>query len=243
MKAIVNRIEGAPAEDLYPVPRFDDTPMALDFLASEDLGEVETGIQGLGKSSDIISILLGVAVLRVEREGLWMQADYKSLKEYRAVQAKRLGMPAPSISYCRKVADAWLQYRKILGPLDLAGHVAKLEFFDRAMKLHDSRKLVLEHFKKDTWREFRAFAVPAEEADPLPDVALSISRAGISLDGEELVAFSEDLPEDERGFIGGVLRAAYRARRGECLAHVVAVYDEGEARAVDLFLKKLRAKK
>ena len=36
---------------------------------------------------------------------------------------------------------------------------------------------------------------------------------------------------------------AYRARTGNRLAHVVAVYDEGEARAVDNFLKKHRAGK
>lgn len=34
-----------------------------------------------------------------------------------------------------------------------------------------------------------------------------------------------------------------RAWKGKCLAHVVPVYDAGEARAVDNFLKKLRAQK
>lgn len=34
---------------------------------------------------------------------------------------------------------------------------------------------------------------------------------------------------------------AYRARTGNLLAHVVAVYDAGEARAVENFLKKRRA--
>ena len=58
-----------------------------------------------------------------------------------------------------------------------------------------------------------------------------------------LLAVEEELPAEERDFIAKTLKAAYRARRGDCLAHVVPVYDEGEARAVDNFLKKLRAGK
>jgi len=37
--------------------------------------------------------------------------------------------------------------------------------------------------------------------------------------------------------------AAARAWAGQCIPHVVPVYDEGEARAVDNFLKKYRASK
>jgi len=46
-----------------------------------------------------------------------------------------------------------------------------------------------------------------------------------------------------RKWISGLMERAYNARHGGNLAHVVEVYDEGEARAVDNFLKKLRSKK
>ena len=41
----------------------------------------------------------------------------------------------------------------------------------------------------------------------------------------------------------GGFHARLRAWAGSCLAHVVPCYDEGEARAVDNFLKKHRAGK
>jgi len=53
----------------------------------------------------------------------------------------------------------------------------------------------------------------------------------------------EELPEAERSFIGKLLKAGYKARKGDCIPHVVAVYDDGEARAVDNFLKKHRAER
>jgi type IV secretory pathway TrbF-like protein len=55
-----------------------------------------------------------------------------------------------------------------------------------------------------------------------------------------MLAFEEDLEPEERDFIGKILQAAYRARRGSLVPHVVAVYDQGEARAVDNALKKIR---
>jgi len=63
----------------------------------------------------------------------------------------------------------------------------------------------------------------------------------VALDGRPLMALNDDLPDDERDFLARTIKAAYRARRGDCIAHVIAVYDDGEARAVDNFLKKLRA--
>lgn len=79
--------------------------------------------------------------------------------------------------------------------------------------------------------------------DPLPDVDLTYSRGVIALDGEPVLSYDDELPEAERSFIGKLLKAGYKARRGDCIPHVVAVYDDGEARAVDNFLKKHRAER
>jgi len=105
------------------------------------------------------------------------------------------------------------------------------------------RREVLSHFKRDSLREFVAWIRPRELEAPLPDVDLEVEGDDLLLDGEPSLAFAPGLPASERSFIARTLEAAYRARRGDCLAHVVAVYDRGEAIAVDRFLKELRSKK
>lgn len=98
-------------------------------------------------------------------------------------------------------------------------------------------------FEHDSFREFKAWVRPRLPAPTMPDVELHVQDDEISIDGVPMLAFDEDLDAEERDFIAQGLRDLYRARRGNCLAHVVAVYDPGEARAVENFLKKLRATK
>ena len=135
----------------------------------------------------------------------------------------------------------WLDNIKLLRSVDLTDKSTHLLYFDAALARHDARDVV-QAFKSMSAREFKDYAlgVPKREAD-LPDVSLSVADGEIKLDGTPFLSFEDDIPETERDFIGRLLQKAYRARAGNCVPHVVAVYDDGEARAVDNFLKKLRA--
>lgn len=128
--------------------------------------------------------------------------------------------------------------------LDLTDKSTHLLYLDDALKRYEKQD-VLAAFKSMSSREFKEFALgggATRKAD-LPEVALSISEGEIRLDGTPFLSFEEEIPEEERDFIGKLLQKAYRARAGNLLPHVVAVYGEGEARAVDNFLKKHRAEK
>jgi hypothetical protein len=142
------------------------------------------------------------------------------------------------------MAEAWLANVKMLRGIDLSNKSTHLLYLEDALAAHD-RKDVVKALKAMSSREFKDWATGRKPDKPeeLPEVALSISQGEIALDGTPLLELDEDLPDEERDFIGKLLRAGYRARAGHCLAHVVAVYDEGEAWAVDRFLKDLRASK
>lgn len=135
-----------------------------------------------------------------------------------------------------------MAWRKHLGKKDLSGHASKLRYLDIALERHGDRKLVLERFWRMGRHEFEAWARGPRllSEGGLPDVDCRILDGELLLDGEPVLALEEGLDEGERDFIASTLQAAYRARAGQCLAHVVAVYDQGEARAVDRFLKERR---
>lgn len=226
---------------LYQVPDL-AADLELDFLGAQDLETIEEGIRQIQVTSDILALVQGVAIVKVEQESLWRQAGYDNLRAYRIAQLERLGMPKQTVSRRRAVGGAYLTHRKLLGKTPLVGNVEKLRYLDEALRQHERRD-VLSHFKRDSLREFVAWIRPREIEAPLPDVDLEVEGDDLLLDGEPSLAFAPGLPASERSFIARTLEAAYRARRGDCLAHVVAVYDRGEAIAVDRFLKELRSQK
>ena len=226
----------------YSLPDMDNH-IELGFLDEDNLSVLETGIRKASGASEFLSLALGIAIVKIEREGLWMQAGYKNLREYRIAQSERLGMPKQTISQRRQIAEGWMLARGLLSGFPLAGHVAKLQYLEKAVRLHKNKRQVLERFKKDSFREFVSFARPGRLEPELPDVDIAIRKDRIMLSGAALLSLAPALSQEERDFIFDTLKAAYRARAGNCLAHVVSVYDAAEARWVDKAIRDHRAKK
>lgn len=85
-------------------------------------------------------------------------------------------------------------------------------------------------------------ATGGADEEPLPSISFRVKGDDVLIDNTPALSFRE-LDADKRELVAGVLKAAARAWAGQCIPHVVPVYDEGEARAVDNFLKKYRASK
>lgn len=242
IKAIPNVFEGEEPAKPFELPALSGD-VRTGFLESCDLPVVEEGIRTIERTTSMLRIIQGIAILKAE--SLWDQSGLASLQAYRENANQRYGLSRASISNLRKIAYAWSDHVRYLRKIDMTGKALHLLYLDEAIQKHQDKKLVFEHFKADSQRDFIAFArgESKPESDPLPDVDLTFKGSRILLDGKMMMAVSDDLPDDERNFVASTLRAAYRARTGNRIAHVVAVYDEGEARAVDNFLRKYRAGK
>lgn len=242
---ILNQSEyDKPADDFeLPMLVGPSAPFSMDFLASDNLETVEHGIRTIDQTSSMLRIVQGLAILKAEE--LWFQSNLSSLHAYRKEANKRYGLSRAAVSNLRKIAYAWKDNVKLLRKLDLTGKAAHLLYLQEALNRHQDKKLVIDHFKNDSSRDFQAWAQGdgSKVEDLVPDVDVTVAHGHIVLDGRPLLAFDDALPDEERSFIGKILRAGYKAREGNCLAHVVSVYDAGEARAVDRFIKELRAKK
>lgn len=178
----------------------------------------------------------------VRREGLWRQGGHNNLKAYRIAQNERLGMPRQTVSRRRLAGEGYLDNRKALGKFPLKGHVEKLRLLNEAVDKFGKREAVTK-FKSSTLKEFIRWVRPSQLVAELYRVKAIVDDQGILIEGKPKVYWSNELDELERKWISGLMERAYNARNGGNLAHVVEVYDEGEARAVDNFLKKLRSKK
>jgi len=121
-----------------------------------------------------------------------------------------------------------------------------MEFWNRVKSSILKNEIKQEWVAKQAGMDFSAFrstvSRPALPAPVVPDVDFAVRGSTVFLDGSECLTFSDALPEQERSFLERLLHDAYQARQGNRLAHVVSVYDRGEAMAVDRFLKAHRAK-
>jgi hypothetical protein len=226
---------------VYDVPDL-DADLHIEFMDSEDLELVEDGIRKIGVTSDLLALVQGVAIVRIEREGLWRQGGFDNLRAYRIAQLDRLGLPKSTISNRRKIAEAWLSNKKLLRRVNLSGNVQKLLMLEDALDRHPT-KAAIDAFKGLSYREFQTFARPPQPPVYLPDVEFMEKDGVFLIDGAYALQTAPTMPRDEVAFVREVLKGAYKARRGNLIPHIVPVYDAGEARAVDNFLKKYRGQK
>jgi hypothetical protein len=233
--------EGSRELAVYDVPDM-DPDVRIDFLDSQDLTEIEDGIKKIEATTDFLGLIQGVAIVRIEREGFWRQAGFANLRAYRVEQAGRLGLPPSTLSNRRTIGTAYLDNKKLLRRVDLRGNVAKLYLLDEALAAHPAKE-VIDAIKSMSYREFKKYIRPDLIESDYPDVAFTERDGGFLLDGIEVLHAAAGLSGDEKDFVSDILRAAYKARKGNLIPHVVPVYDKGEARAVDNFLKKYRGQK
>lgn len=235
----IKTIDGTTEVQAVEMPRLAEELEIGDFIRSADLDEVETGIRSLSRAAGSLVLVEGLAILRAEE--LWEQSGLSSLQEYRKQQNKRLDMTRAAISQRRAIAHAWIDNTKYLRNMDLSNKSRHLLFLDRAIKRH-GRKEAISRMVDMSAREYGLWATGAEDEEPLPLIAFRVRGDDVLIDNAPALSFRELEPR-KRELIADVLKAAARAWAGQCIPHVVPVYDEGEARAVDNFLKKYRASK
>lgn len=223
----------------YGVPTvFDDFDVS--FVGSMVLDNLENGIRELSRATDLLALVQGVAIVKVEQEKLWMQAGFPNLRAYRIAQAERLDMPRTTISLRRQTAEGYLAYQKELAGVDLNRKVSYLQYLSAAVERHGTKKAV-EALQSMTFREFAAWASPAALEEPgLEDVEFSFRKGDIVIEGRTVGKLSEEIPPEEKDFIAYLLRSGYKARKGGASPYVVPVRSDEERKAVDGVIKKLR---
>lgn len=77
----------------------------------------------------------------------------------------------------------------------------------------------------------------------MPSIDVEMNKGKVAIDGRVILTVSTSVENGERQFVIDLLSTAYRSRKGGLIPHIVPVYDKGEARVVDNFLKKYRSSK
>lgn len=241
------------ADDSLPyryslAPRQDRPRLELDYLASDDLRTIEQGIRDTTKGVDFANLVVAIAFAKIDREALYIQAGCKSYLEYLDKAEDRLNMSRQTMSDYKRIGEIYIEYKSQLQQVGFReeGNLHKLRYLPRALERHPARE-VFNRLVRDSLRKFVAYAIPDAETiapparERLPHIEITARK--ISVDGKNILRFDPDLRPEVREELAGYLVKIYEVRATGNKPYILNLYDELEARAVERFLQRRRARK
>lgn len=142
-------------------------------LSSDDLTVVEVMLQEelSRQHTDAFNV---IRLIERIQDGLYRQhpgfdaGSGKTVDDYFEMMPERIGVPKQTVSYLRKVSDAFSRHKmgfETYG-VDPRKGVSKLAFLEHAIENHPGKKAeVFEHFANDTVRSFQEYARSVEASD------------------------------------------------------------------------------
>ena len=98
------------SHDLVPYEDLPVEELDVNVSFSESLKDEEADIVSIQVTTDLLGLVQGVKIARIEREGLWRQGKWSNLRAYRIDQAERLKFPKSTLSLRRAWGEAWIDY-------------------------------------------------------------------------------------------------------------------------------------
>ena len=228
MDAIQNVNEYKQQDKYYIAQRYKE--YELDFLYSNKLNDIESGIKETLKGVNTANLAIALAIAKIDIEALYIQAGYKSYMEYLTQAEDRLNMPKQTISDYKRIGEIYLRYKRKLESVgfEIEGQLHKLRFLEQALHRHNEEE-VYKKLVSVSLRQFKSYALadPSERSDESVEVGIAITDQGIMINGKLQIALKEIKKIVESG--------------NEPI--IIGVYDRGEKRAIQGFLKRYRAKK
>lgn len=217
---------------------------SLDFLYSDNLEEIENGIKQAYLGVEASILVIALAIVKIEREALYIQAGYTSLTDYLNNSELRLKMPKQTVTTYKRIGEAYLKYKNELQKYGFieTGNLNKLRYLEAALEKHEDKNAVFKMLNTATFREFLEFA----KAEPQQEKYIprtEINGSDILIDGVKAISIPETLDENLRQEIQNLIIEFFRIKKSGNIPYLVETYDKGEQNAINNFLKRYRSKK
>ena len=217
----------------------------LDYLRSDTIEEIEAGIRETVKGVEVAILTAGLALAKITKNGLYIEAGFKSLSDYLEHAESRLRMPKQTASDYIKIADAWIEYYDILKKhqFRLEGNITKLRILPLVIERYGED--ALKEINDMSYREFRRRFTVSETvfSKPMSVSEFRVSGGRIQVNGVQVAELSPDIDSGTRKELSRYFKKVFDIKSRGNTPLVVDVYDEKEARAIDRLIKKYRQSK
>jgi hypothetical protein len=217
-------------------------------LRAGNLEQIETSLTVVANNMRANILLIGLSCLIIEREGIYIEAGYRSYLEYSGRLFEKLEIAPQTLSDAKNIMAAYIDHYKGLlkNGFKLGRNAHKLRYLEEAIENHGSAEKAYKKVSTATFREFVEWARKPRQTTPRslePKIKIKIDGGRILIDGKNILNMPDDVPEKVKECVARDLSETFRIRAVGNEPFIVETYDQGEQRAIDIFLKKYRSGK
>jgi hypothetical protein len=230
-----------------PEKKLEGGHISLDYISSDDAGEIDAGIRETIKGVRLSILAVGIGLAKIKARGLYIDLHHHSMAKYIESLCDEFQMERSGLHNWLYIGEAFLKYRKDLEKIGFsdADGPTKLPYVNRALALYQ-KKDVFRAVKDMSLRQFISFS--RGEASAAPEESAVRVRGNQVWIGDRLaVTLDEGLDPKTRGYLEEVIVEAGRALEAREVILPVRLYDMDElrrfARAAEKLKKELRGKR
>ncbi len=217
-------------------------------LRAGSIEQIETSLVVVANNMRADILLIGLSCLIIEREGIYIEAGYRSYLEYSGRLFEKLEIAPQTLSDAKNIMAAYIDHFKGLSKhgFKLGRNAHKLRYLEEAIVNHGEPEQAYKKVSTATFRDFVDWAKKSEQAalpSPEPKIKIKIDGGSVFIDGQNILNIPDTVPEKVKENVTKDLTETFRIRASGNEPFIVETYDRSEQRAIDIFLKKYRAGK
>ena len=243
MDAIKNEYDGPKKL----VKKIKSEMFTLDYAYSEDASILDAGIKETIRGVKVSTLAIGIALHRVNQEGLYIDLGFKNFNRYVESLASETGMSKKTVYNWTYIGQAYITHRPELEKIGFSDDDAptKLPFLPLALEYYPKRE-VFKNILSMSKHEFENWVrLPASENKVFKPVTIKGSQ--LYAGKTPIVTFSPAIsPKDRRYYEGLLIEGATAIEQNEIVG-IFRFYSPAEKlvfeRIYNREIKKIRAKK
>jgi hypothetical protein len=214
---------------------------SLDYVNSDDAGEIDAGIRETIKGVRLSILAIGIGLAKIKARGLYIDLKYHSMAKYLESLCDEFQMERSGLHNWLYIGETYLKYRKELDKIGFSDEdgPTTLPYVDRALAIYQ-KKDVVRAVKDMSLRQFISFS-RGEEASPImEESAIRVKGNHVYIGDRLAVTLDEGLDPKTRGYLEGVIVEAGEALEAGEVILPVRLYDMDELRRFERGAEKLK---
>jgi hypothetical protein len=178
LKRKIEELQSGSAESALPAAA-GKNEFSLDFVESENIHEIETGIRETLSGIALSKAALCKALANIDTKKLYKQVKAGNFLEY--LEMARIPLNYKTAKEYAKIGDTMLRFREELTSVDFREEdgLKKLVYLDKALdKCGEDREVVFEKVKESSLRDFQQWIRELEEEEQEESTCHTIDETG-----------------------------------------------------------------
>ena len=223
----------------HPIKRAASASLSLDYAASDDAKEIDTGIRETIKGVRLSILVMGLALAKLKDDELFIDLQYHSMNDYLEKLCDDMQIEKTTVYNWLHIGETYLRYRKDLEKIKFTDEdgPTKLLLVEKALEYHD-KKEVLRNLKEMSYRVFKDFS-RGEEA-PIALSKIKVIGNKIYIGKELAVTLAEKLDPKTKGYLEKITVQAGEALEAGEVLFTTRLYDMDELRRFERRAEKLK---